>query len=612
MRAFAIGLHATTLALFWLSTQWPSRPGSELPAPPSSIDPPIFVELHFDAPEHLAPRALRSAAARRLRSELGVIADDDDATRGCKHTWRIRPSISSGDGRTRDDAKMASVQATVRLRHGDNGSCGDDGLALPFVMAASSSQVAACLLNASAPPTIPHGRIHRRSVSGPLLRGMARVLHAQLSSLSCSLERAPRAWRPPGRVSLLLVQRYRPPPTLAAARNASDTQAARASRLARLRAATQALLDAWWGPGTLAPQAHSQIAHFAHEEDEDGESAPASAPTSRGFHDGALPLSRAVDLVRSCAAGLPTCGSGVTPTLAPEPPLTIVMYALAPHEPAPPRLVRDVVRDATQPRDAGRRRAASSSSSSSSSSSRQAGQPLSDGSGVVVPGVGALLQWRDTSADGADDAVELMARGIASTLRALFGLPDVGAEADARANADDDTDGDTDASVHAIAIAAAHADARGIPPVARLDATVAQMSCARAHAADATLMLQRLPAFTHDFGGRSYGDVAAVAAMAAAAAAHLATSHAHASGGQYGLACEAAGRARADAEAATRHPSLLVTEGVPEDTWLTTWPPLFFPIATAVTSAAVQAGRRTLRARPRATTAARQGRAHAS
>ena len=128
-----------------------------------------------------------------------------------------------------------------------------------------------------------------------------------------------------------------------------------------------------------------------------------------------------------------------------------------------------------------------------------------------------------------------------------------------------------------------------------LEVLAVRLSCARSNLASAEVELLRLPAFTHDLEGRPYGDAAAVSRLEASARAHIIASRRAVRRGALGAACREAARAKVLARAAARHPSLLVLETIPADTWLTTWPPLFFPVATAVGSALFDASRRLLR-----------------
>ena len=101
-----------------------------------------------------------------------------------------------------------------------------------------------------------------------------------------------------------------------------------------------------------------------------------------------------------------------------------------------------------------------------------------------------------------------------------------------------------------------------------------------------------LTAFTRHLGsstGRSDGDGKEVNRLAQLAAQGMERSRRAMHSGDVGAACSHAAFASAHSHAAVRHPSLLMVETatIPEDSLVTTWAPLFFPIATTVGSVVV-------------------------
>ena len=125
-----------------------------------------------------------------------------------------------------------------------------------------------------------------------------------------------------------------------------------------------------------------------------------------------------------------------------------------------------------------------------------------------------------------------------------------------------------------------------------LEALALQLACARAHLSQADAEMRMLPAFTRHLGsstGRPFGDGAEVSRLAQLAAEAMERSRQAMHSGDLGAACSHATLASAQSRAAARHPSLLVVETatVPDDSLVTTWAPLFFPIATTVGSVVV-------------------------
>jgi hypothetical protein len=129
-----------------------------------------------------------------------------------------------------------------------------------------------------------------------------------------------------------------------------------------------------------------------------------------------------------------------------------------------------------------------------------------------------------------------------------------------------------------------------------LEADALQLACVHAHLRAAVWQLRVLPTFTqpaHDAAGAD-----AVRALAAAARALVQSSTRLARSGRLAEACARAADASVHAREAVRHPALLAVDELPPDWWHTTWPPLFFPIATAVASALLAEVRQSRTRRP--------------
>ena len=163
--------------------------------------------------------------------------------------------------------------------------------------------------------------------------------------------------------------------------------------------------------------------------------------------------------------------------------------------------------------------------------------------------------------DGGGVDGPLMRSGLVAQLRLLMGLPDT----------------------PSLRLAAStEADGRSHPAIHWLEAEAVQQACVRAHIDRAEVELRRLPTYTR---AAPEFDMDAVHAHAVAAWAHVLNSSRHAARGETDLACAHAARASRRALEAVRHPSLLSISELPDNYWMSTWPPLFFPIATAVGSA---------------------------
>ena len=497
-------LHGLTLSLFGLGallTFLPSPSPTFSPAeyfPPPTTD----LEIRFAANSAgslaaLAPAPLRAEIAATLRTELRKLAFADPHR--CNHTWRVRSSAlvtrSSESAHMQLERRGGGLRVTLALRRDTHSpTCG------PPLAAASSAHVAACALNGSS------------SFVGVL----SNLLHGELAGRACSLAHDATAWRPPARVSLLMLHRHAQPATVLDAQRDAAIRHSRGLALSNLRERLEAMLEAAW-PGEAAPPAHSDT-HLV--------GTIADAPAD------ALHESRAAELIEACAAGGMRCGNGLPPTLSPTPPLRLLLYAHAPLEPAPKAIDRS-------------------------------GRPLPPGDGFVLPPTGALLPW---ACDGDNAAcLETMHAGLVAVLRRLMGLKESRSE---RLNEIAAGEAESDLGVH------------------WLEASALQLACVHAHLSAAQTDLRMLPAFIARASAGEV-DVNALREHEAAAQAYARNSSRLTASGDLGAACAHAVHARQHAQEAVHHPSLLAVAELPDDYWLSAWPPLFFPIATAVGSALV-------------------------
>ena len=365
------------------------------------------------------------------------------------------------------------------------------------LIAASSAQVAACALNGT----------------DSLVAALADVLHGELAGRACRLARLDSGvWRPPARVSLLLLQKHAQATTEDGALRHVAVRQSRSASLNDLRASAQLLLDSTWP--AAPPMVHSDMVLTGLDD------MLTSAPT---LHE-----MEAAALIEACASGGQRCGNGIPPSLGPEPPLRMLLFAHAPLEHPPLLLDRH-------------------------------GHALPTGAGFVLPPRGALLPWfcDDDSESCATKghngrATPTVRTSLVAQLRVLMGL----ADAPTTQLLATTLSVDSGLAVH------------------WLEAEALQLACTSAHVEQAKSDLRVLDGFLMD--------VDAVRFHASAAHGHLLNTSILSGHGNYAQACAQAAQASTHAREAVRHPSLLVIAELPEQWWLTTWPPLFFPVFTAV------------------------------
>lgn len=511
-------LHAICLACFGVAALrstfvWPSS--SEAPPASVALRIPLLVHLQFaaetfDAAE-LVPQALRMAIAAELSAELKRRA----LLAACPHAWRVRQfatlqstSTANTSGLKVDLAPRADgvsqpeLQATIVLRRG-RGAPNCQG---PLT-ASRSAHVAYCAFNATAE-------------GGGIISALASLVHEHYSGRACELARNTQMLQPPARISLLLLHRQESPcPSDEALSCAAHVRRSRFSRLDKLRAAVEALVELAWPFGT--PSVYAETLVIDHDD-----------LVSRGVLDGALHEAPAVELIEACATGGARCGSGFAPSIALEPPLRLLFYANAPLE-APLHAVD------------GR------------------GRALPAGAGFVLPARGALLPWvddaSDTSCAGGEPGGALRLKaGLIAQLRVLMGLRGTPSPGLSPA-----------------------ATVRGLQ---MLEVAALQLACVQANLEQAESDLQQLHFWiedsTYSFDSDAVYGYVNEALMQARGASRSAGRD------QMGRACAQAVEARLFAREAVRHPSLLTVEELPENYWLSVWPPLFFPIATAVVAEA--------------------------
>ena len=502
----------------------------------------------------------------------------------------------------RRDSANRGIHVVVRLAQEGAASCGCTPVVLgglqgdgrptgwAAIVAADAAATAECMLNGS----------------GSIIATLASALQRQLVSRSCSLARlsdgSPRdgsphdgssrggsfrePLRPPGRVGLSLLSAEAPLPQL------------RAARLAQLRAlrrrAERLMALSWpWCP----PQLHSQTVHFVDWRR--AGLAPSDVSVRMGPLTGGgvrlVPTATATRVLL-CGAG-PRCAGGSPATLGADEPLRLLF--LAPTRSELPVGLAD-----------------------------RRGQPLPEGSSLVMAGVGALSIWLEpplarnafsgrnaseggeaaaggAETGGAEGVVappHVLGRAIDSQLRQLMGLPAapqptapavvnflpcsaarLGSSRSRRHTAPDGATWATDALSEASAVS-----------ISALEIAALQAGCARALLAElefdlpALLLMQRRHHRTALQEGRDADELVAHAAEAERLAGRAGR---WASRGRYTQACAAAVAARVQARAALRHTAYLPTAYFSEDPTINVFAPLFLPIASAVGAAAVHEGR---------------------
>ena len=513
-------LHLAVLSCFGLGAlrvfMPPRPPLLDLPTPATSISSiPLLLDMQFataTANARLAPPELRAAASAALRGRMRALSAAD----GCSLSWHVQTAtVPANEGagaglvleRPTWDARRRQhrmrVTVPLQLTRGLS-SCRP-------LAAASSTHVAACLLNGTA----------------SLVNGLADLLYTELAGRACRLARPEsRAWRPRSRVSLLLLHWYTMAATVDDAVRDAAVRRSRSACLDGMRAETETLLASVWS--AAPPVVHSDMALA-------GTDGGGSGGGPGDGSDGAMLREEQVSaLIEACASGGARCGVGIPPSLGPEPPLRILFYARAPREPTPVLLDRG-------------------------------GHALPTGAGFALPPHGALLPWLDCELDAHGNEARPQQSSLIAQLRVIMGLPERPSPrllANARAN-----DG-TAEGVH------------------WLEAHALQLACTRAYLQRAELQLRMLRGIN---AASSTYDEQAVHGHAIAAHAHAQNATLLASRGELARACAQAAYASTHAKEALYHPSLLDIPELPEQWWLTTWPPLFLPIATSVLAEAWRA-----------------------
>ena len=341
-----------------------------------------------------------------------------------------------------------------------------------------------------------------------------------------SIASAASTWLPPRRVSLLLLQNDVLPESSLQARHAASVREFRSLRLAELRGFVQDVFTVCWP--TIPVAAHSQVADFARIIERLSASSAAATMAGPGFtYELAEP--DAEELLADCADGGPRCAAGgMTPTVAPDPPLRIVLVAPPPSQkPSALRLLN------------------------------ARGVPLPDGSGFAWPPKGALLAWRD------EISLDEQAAALVAQIRVLLGLEAATSEV---------LEG-LAPTQHSLEL-----------PVHWLEVSALNHRCTL-HLLDGAIeQLHLLPAFLSSAFERGE-EARMVRELAENATEHIHDGLALLSRGHHTASCREAVRAFSYATAATHHPSLLPVEMLPPDNWLTTWPPLLFPILSAIVAA---------------------------
>ena len=496
----------------------------------------IFVGPDDETLAILAPLALRRAAVARLRLAL---RDDEP---GGVVRWQVSASKKLGglppvgnEEALQQPETRAALRFHVLLQplHARRGSCrcgmatlADDArLGWVRVEAGSSDGVVACVSNASG-----------------ALDALARTLRTELGSRSRMLAQTDPAHvlRPMGRVSMSLLQPGAAP--------TAERRHERSVRLDRLRRRAQRLLSRAFPRG--APQLHSQMRYYATLDPPprlEARHAPAFVLTEEG-----------VSAALTCGGtGSGSGGSGgggcatATPTVMPEPPTTLLLYAADPPH-APLRLMgRD-------------------------------GALLPRGDGFVLPAAtgaggaagGGFALWSEGGGGGGGGGGNMQA--VTAQLRVLLGLPTVAVPPTAAAA--------LPPSPSACSAASPSAAASPSPPprvhgVTWLEAAALQVGCALSElgaAADEAAAASQL------LGDRPAAARRAVWPLLREASARSEAATRLLRGGEWAAACAEAATARAVARAASRHPELVPLQPPGLVEAVSVYAPLFFPLATSV------------------------------
>ena len=235
----------------------------------------------------------------------------------------------------------------------------------------------------------------------------------------------------------------------------------------------------------------------------------------------------AEELLADCADGGPRCAAGgMTPTVAPDPPLRIVLVAPPPSQkPSALRLLN------------------------------ARGVPLPDGSGFAWPPKGALLAWRD------EISLDEQAAALVAQIRVLLGLEAATSEV---------LEG-LAPTQHSLEL-----------PVHWLEVSALNHRCTL-HLLDGAIeQLHLLPAFLSSAFERGE-EARMVRELAEHATEHIHDGLALLSRGHHTASCREAVR-RSRTRRLRRTISLLPVEVLLPDSWLTTWP-LLFPILSAIVAA---------------------------
>ena len=520
-----LALHVAVLACFGIGALYTLTPSLSVPRALvlPSYKLPLYLELSFVADrehtmEMLAPQPLRAAVTAALSRRLRELAASD----ACGFAWRVQSSLSlrsnaaSGIALERPlDAKhrLRGLRATFTVQRGREGP-----LSSATLTAASSAHIAARALNTTD--------------SSSAVNTLATLLHEELSGRACRLARSPHAWRPPARVSLLLMQHYAMPQDDEEERLVTGIRDARFARLDNLRGHVQDFVDACW-PIEATP-VHADTVLVG-----DGEG------LTQKQQEEPLQEDAAARLIEDCVNGGPRCGNGTALTLGPEPPLRLLLYARAPLQ-QPLRMLD------------------------------RHGRLLPEDAGFVLAPSGALMPWRDERS--APSSMQLhqskehvqMRASIVAQLRMLMGLPSSQLPCRQRNST--------------CTVTLVQNRRHRSSDVHWLEASALQLSCLHAHLVQARDGLRKLHLFARAVSGEYNAD--AIDAYARTSLMHMRAARRHSARGELDHACAQAAEASRNALEAVHHPSLNALPELPEQYWLTTWPPLFFPIATAILSEA--------------------------
>lgn len=533
--------------------------------------PPLHVRLHFYDESDAAPASLRAALARELRRQLvavGTTLSDPTCTAA---SWRVKlagRALSSG-----------AVAPLSRRRH----------LNVAFARLSGHADAEDVMLHVRVDSGDTAGVAWQRLLNNSHVIGaLASALHVEAVERPCTLSHDSSVWRPPGRISLLLLQQR--------AEVAEAARQARSARLVSLAECVEAFVERCWPH--LPPPVHSDVAHYAaHYAAPPSEREPPPSPGSSGGANGGrldhaashapppsppLTAARATDLLHACIVGGVHCG--VPLSLAAEPPLRLLLYAHAFDE-RPARIAQH----------------------------GELPPPLrAHGGGVVLPAIGGLLPWTDAHAHATDDdadgaagagtsdadggtdadasaadgaaAAELRGRALSNRmleqLRLLIGLEATPAP---RLGPFLPSQGKSEGTLRPPS--RSRSPSSSPPPPAGihlLEAASLQLGCAHAHLARTATELRALSRL--DASDASHPDIAA---FDASARTHAARSVQALGRGDYSAACAAAALASRGATRAARHPRLGYGTDLNAEVQsaLSTWAPLFFPIATSVGSA---------------------------